>query len=160
MSMCTGPAHLHSSMHRIIQPRTTIPCCRPSCRRGVRTVVRAGDSIRDTFKDIGKKQFDLTQTSYRKGGMESEKVDGPVSRLWKFFFRPGDGYVDRYGFSVPMGPLDDVRFLSDCHGSPSIVHMFYVAKINCFTTSPYRQRSIHLWICFCRGMPPSCPHDD
>ena len=42
--------------------------------------------------------------------MESEKVDGPVTRLWKFFFRPGDGYVDRYGFSVPMGPLDEVRF--------------------------------------------------
>ncbi|KAL0025251.1 hypothetical protein WJX77_010518 [Trebouxia sp. C0004] len=39
--------------------------------------------------------------------MESEKVDGPVTRLWKFFFRPGDGYVDRYGFSVPMGPLDN-----------------------------------------------------
>jgi len=39
--------------------------------------------------------------------MESEKVDGPVTRLWKFFFRPNEGYVDRYGFSVPMGPLDD-----------------------------------------------------
>lgn len=40
--------------------------------------------------------------------MESEKVDGPVTRLWKFFFRPNEGYVDRYGFSVPMGPLDEV----------------------------------------------------
>ena len=53
-------------------------------------------------------EFDLTQTDYRKTGMESEKVDGTVTRLWKFFFRPGEGYVDRYGFSVPMGPLDDV----------------------------------------------------
>lgn len=99
-------------MLRTVRPRLAAAYNRPDCKRAVRTVARARDSLGDTFKDIGKKQFDLTQTSYRKGGMESEKVDGPVSRLWKFFFRPGDGYVDRYGFSVPMGPLDDVRKLA------------------------------------------------
>ena len=76
--------------------------------RTSRTRTCAGDSVKETFTDIGKKKFDLNNTSWRKGGMESEKVDGPVTRLWKFFFRPNDGYVDRYGFSVPMGPLDDV----------------------------------------------------
>lgn len=59
-------------------------------------------------------EFDLTQTDYRKTGMESEKVDGTITRLWKFFFRPGEGYVDRYGFSVPMGPLDDVSLSTAC----------------------------------------------
>ncbi|DBA70577.1 TPA: hypothetical protein ACH3X2_011967 [Trebouxia sp. C0005] len=101
----------HAGMQGImlgsVRPRLGSPCSRPSCHRHLRTVVRAGDSIKETFTDIGKKKFDLTQTNWRKGGMESEKVDGPVTRLWKFFFRPGDGYVDRYGFSVPMGPLDD-----------------------------------------------------
>jgi len=95
-----------------VRPRLASPCSIPYRHRTLRTVVRAGDSIKETFTDIGKKKFDLTQTSWRKGGMESEKVDGPVTRLWKFFFRPGDGYVDRYGFSVPMGPLDDVRLLN------------------------------------------------
>ena len=95
-----------------VRPRRASPCSRPYCHRNLRTVVRAGDSIKETFTDIGKKKFDLTQTKWRKGGMESEKVDGPVTRLWKFFFRPGDGYVDRYGFSVPMGPLDDVGLIN------------------------------------------------
>ena len=95
-----------------VRPRLASPCSRPCCHRNLRTGVRAGDSIKETFTDIGKKKFDLTQTKWRKGGMESEKVDGPVTRLWKFFFRPGDGYVDRYGFSVPMGPLDDVGLIN------------------------------------------------
>lgn len=106
-SIC--PAGVQGNMLRPVRSPFALPLCRPVCNRRLRTVVRAGDSVKETFTDIGKKKFDLTQTSYRKGGMESEKVDGPVSRLWKFFFRPGDGYVDRYGFSVPMGPLDEVR---------------------------------------------------
>lgn len=81
--------------------------------RGTRTRTHASvkDSVKDTYTDIGKKEFDLNNTTWRKGGMESEKVDGPVTRLWKFFFRPNEGYVDRFGFSVPMGPLDDVNTL-------------------------------------------------
>ena len=84
------------------------PICRSGCTRTSRARTYAGDSIKETYTNIGKKKFDLNNTSWRKGGMESEKVDGPVTRLWKFFFRPNEGYVDRYGFSVPMGPLDDV----------------------------------------------------
>ncbi|KAL3149205.1 hypothetical protein ABBQ32_002031 [Trebouxia sp. C0010 RCD-2024] len=72
-----------------------------------RTLASVKDSVKDTYTDVGKKQFELNNTTWRKGGMESEKVDGPVTRLWKFFFRPNEGYVDRFGFSVPMGPLDD-----------------------------------------------------
>ena len=110
MASSIRPAGVQGKMLRSVRSPFAVPLCKPVCNRRLRTVVQAGDSIKETFTDIGKKKFDLTQTSYRKGGMESEKVDGPVSRLWKFFFRPGDGYVDRYGFSVPMGPLDEVRF--------------------------------------------------
>lgn len=80
-----------------------------------RTLASVKDSVKDTYTDVGKKQFELNNTTWRKGGMESEKVDGPVTRLWKFFFRPNEGYVDRFGFSVPMGPLDDVSTSLSLH---------------------------------------------
>ncbi len=41
------------------------------------------------------------------------QVDGRVTRLWKFFFRPASGTTDRLGFSIPMGDtLDQVCFYS------------------------------------------------
>ena len=90
--------------------RQRAPMNRSRWTRGPQTRTQASvkDSVKDTYTDVGSKKFDLNDTTYRKGGMESEKVDGPVTRLWKFFFRPNEGYVDRFGFSVPMGPLDDV----------------------------------------------------
>ena len=37
------------------------------------------------------------------------QVDGRVTRLWKFFFRPGVGTTDRLGFAIPIGDkLDQV----------------------------------------------------
>jgi len=46
---------------------------------------------------------------YRKGGKDSEKVDGAVTRLWKYFFRPGSGTTDRLGIAIPMGTVLDER---------------------------------------------------
>lgn len=46
---------------------------------------------------------------YRKGGKESEEVDGRVTRLWKFFFRPGVGTTDRLGIAIPIGDKLDQR---------------------------------------------------
>ncbi len=41
------------------------------------------------------------------------QVDGRVTRLWKFLFRPASGTTDRLGFSIPMGDvLDQVRRVS------------------------------------------------
>ena len=38
------------------------------------------------------------------------QVDGRVTRLWKFFFRPGVGTTDRLGFAIPIGDkLDQVQ---------------------------------------------------
>ena len=106
----TGPVQLRAGLLSQNASHRTVPTARSRLTRGSFSRVYAGGpSIKDTFKDIGKKKFDLDNVSWRKGGMESEKVDGTITRLWKFFFRPGEGYVDRYGFSVPMGPLDDVR---------------------------------------------------
>lgn len=111
MTAMTGPVQLRAGAFQSASHRVP-PCARPRLTRGSPSRIYAGDaSIKDTFKDIGKKKFDLNNVSWRKGGMESEKVDGTITRLWKFFFRPGEGYVDRYGFSVPMGPLDDVRLI-------------------------------------------------
>lgn len=37
------------------------------------------------------------------------QVDGRVTRLWKFFFRPGVGTTDRLGIAIPIGDkLDQV----------------------------------------------------
>ena len=107
----TGSVQLHAGTFQGAHCRIAL-MGKPRWIRFSRTRTYAGDSIKDTFTDIGKKKFDLNNTGWRKGGMESEKVDGPVTRLWKFFFRPNEGYVDRYGFAVPMGPLDDVSLLS------------------------------------------------
>lgn len=46
---------------------------------------------------------------YRKGGKESEEIDGQVTRLWKYFFRPGVGTTDRLGFAIPIGDKLDQR---------------------------------------------------
>lgn len=107
MATLSGPVQLGTGTLQGAHRRAA-PIGRSRWTRTSRTRTYAGDSVKETFTDIGKKKFDLNNTSWRKGGMESEKVDGPVTRLWKFFFRPNEGYVDRYGFSVPMGPLDDV----------------------------------------------------
>ena len=107
MATLTGSVQLRAGTLRGAHRRAT-PIGRSRWTRVPRTRTYAGDSVKETFTDIGTKKFDLNNTSWRKGGMESEKVDGTVTRLWKFFFRPNDGYVDQYGFSVPMGPLDDV----------------------------------------------------
>ena len=38
------------------------------------------------------------------------QVDGAVTQLWKFFFRPGEGTTDRLGVAIPMGDvLDEAR---------------------------------------------------
>lgn len=107
MEALTGSLQLRAGTWQGTHYRAS-PIGRSRCTRVARTRTYAGDSVKETYTNIGKKEFDLNNTSWRKGGMESEKVDGPVTRLWKFFFRPNEGYVDRYGFSVPMGPLDDV----------------------------------------------------
>ena len=123
MEALTGSVQLRAGIWRGTHHRAS-PKGRARCTRVSRVRTCAGDSIKETYTNIGKKKFDLNNTSWRKGGMESEKVDGPVTRLWKFFFRPDEGYVDRYGFSVPMGPLDDVRT------SLSVtVHVLYVALL-------------------------------
>ena len=56
----------------------------------------------------------------QSGGFpRNAQVDGQVTRLWKFFFRPASGTTDRLGFSIPMGDkLDQVRVASHhmpCH---------------------------------------------
>jgi hypothetical protein len=39
------------------------------------------------------------------------QVDGRVTRLWKYFFRPGVGTTDRLGIAIPIGDkLDQVQF--------------------------------------------------
>lgn len=49
------------------------------------------------------------RAEYRKGGEESKQVDGRVTQLWKYFFRPASGTTDRLGFSIPMGNVLDQR---------------------------------------------------
>ncbi|KAK9804374.1 hypothetical protein WJX72_009800 [[Myrmecia] bisecta] len=49
------------------------------------------------------------QASYRKGGDESRQVDGRVTQLWKYFFRPGVGTTDRLGIAIPIGQELDQR---------------------------------------------------
>lgn len=49
------------------------------------------------------------RAEYRKGGRESEQVDGRVTRLWKYFFRPGVGTTDRLGIAIPIGNKLDQR---------------------------------------------------
>jgi hypothetical protein len=36
-------------------------------------------------------------------------VDGKVTQLWKFFFRPGVGTTDRLGIAIPFGDTLDQR---------------------------------------------------
>lgn len=100
-----------TTMSSIASARATHVAQRPfvPARSLCGKVLRKRTSAVKLYAKSNMHEFDLTQTDYRKTGMESEKVDGTITRLWKFFFRPGEGYVDRYGFSVPMGPLDDVR---------------------------------------------------
>lgn len=42
--------------------------------------------------------------------MIDTQVDGRVTQLWKFFFRPGVGTTDRLGVAIPFGDvLDQVQ---------------------------------------------------
>ena len=105
MATLTGSVQLRAGTLQGAHRRAT-PICRSKWTRSSRTRTYAGDSVKETFTDIGKKKFDLNNTSWRKGGMESEKVDGPVTRLWKFFF-PGPTTVmwTDTDFQFPWGPL-------------------------------------------------------
>ena len=55
----------------------------------------------------------------RDAGRKCLQVDGRVTRLWKFFFRPASGTTDRLGFSIPMGDVMD-QVSPNWHGFVSL----------------------------------------
>ena len=102
LSLHCMPSHApHASQKRGATVSQLAACTRamtqglPACGR---------QTCRLSRTEPGRRKADL------EGGFAGRQVDGPVTRLWKFFFRPGVGTTDRLGLSIPMGDvLDEAR---------------------------------------------------
>lgn len=74
---------------------------------------RLKDTPGDTLQDRINTWYDRRVSEHAADATGVTWPSTRITRLWKFFFKAGQGTTDRFGFAIKLAPVDQVR----CRGA-------------------------------------------